>query len=316
MTMSNSNMTTSSYLCQIVGESSERVARFHPSSVKRLKAFAIAIHIPVLLWAVTGYVIASQIFMLQTWGAAAVAGFCAGLIYLVERLVLSMPKGRLVAATRFGLGLVISVLGASTVDLVIFDREVMQELRDAGEARIHAEFDKTAHVQAQVLAQKKADWLAAQDAANCEANGTCGSKVRSVGPVYRELSRQAEVLHLEYTAAQSELAHINSQRMQAVAQWRAKPDLVAQAGLLSRVEALHQYTLRNTAALIAWFLFFLLVLFFELMVVFAKLVFGDTVDDELDRIREHISQQKARAYMEAVTSPVASAKSLLLQSYA
>ena len=62
-------------------------------------------------------------------------------------------------------------------------------------------------------------------------------------------------------------------------------------------------------------LFFLLVLFFELMVVFAKLVFGDTVDDELDRIREHISQQKAWAYMEAVTSPVASAKTLLELSY-
>lgn len=314
--MSHTNMTTSSYLCQIVGESPERVARFHPSSVKRLKAFAIAIHIPVLLWAVTGYVIASQIFMLQTWGAAAVAGFCAGLIYLVERIVLATPKVWYVNISRVLIGVVISVLGASTVDLVIFDREVTQQLQVSGEERIRAEYDATANTQRQVLVQKKTDWLAAQDAANCEANGTCGSKVRSVGPVYRELSRQAEVLHLEYTAAQSELAHINNQRMQAVAQWRAKPDVVVQAGLLSRVEALHQYTLRNTAALVAWFLFFLLVLFFELMVVFAKLVFGDTVDDELDRIREHISQQKARAYMEAVTSPVASAKTLLLQSYA
>jgi Domain of unknown function (DUF4407) len=310
------SMSTSNYLCQIVGECPKRVARFHPSSIKRLKAFAIAIHIPVLLWAVTGFVIASHIFLLRDAAAAAVAVLCAGLIYLVERVVLATPKVWYVNVSRVVVGVVISVLGASTVDLVIFDREVTQQLQVSGEERIRAEYDNTANTQRQVLVQKKADWLAAQDAANCEANGTCGSKVRSVGPVYRELSRQAEVLHLEYTAAQSELAHINSQRMQAVAQWRAKPDVVAQAGLLSRVEALHQYTQHNTAALVAWFLFFLLVLFFELMVVFAKLVFGDTVDDELDRIREHISQQKARAYMEAVTSPVASAKTLLLQSYA
>lgn len=309
-------MSTSNYLCQIVGECPKRVARFHPSSIKRLKAFAIAIHIPVLLWAVTGFVIASHIFLLRDAAAAAVAVLFAGLIYLVERIVLATPKVWYVNVSRVVIGVVISVLGASTVDLVIFDREVTQQLQVSGEERIRAEYDATANTQRQVLVQKKTDWLAAQDAANCEANGTCGSKVRSVGPVYRELSRQAEVLHLEYTAAQSELAHINNQRMQAVAQWRAKPDVVAQAGLLSRVEALHQYTLRNTAALVAWFLFFLLVLFFELMVVFAKLVFGDTVDDELDRIREHISQQKARAYMEAVTSPVASAKTLLLQSYA
>jgi hypothetical protein len=316
MNMSNSNMTTSRYLCQIVGESPERVARFHPSSVKRLKAFAIAIHIPVMLWAVTGYVIASQIFMLQTWSAAAVAGFCAGLIYLVERIVLATPKVWYVNLSRLLIGVVVSLLGASTVDLVIFDREVTQELREEGEARIQAEFDKTTQKQALVLAQQKADWFAAQEAANCEANGTCGSKLRNVGPVYRELSRQAEVLRLEYTATQNELARINNERSQAVTQWRDKPDLVTQAGLLSRVEALHQYTLHNTAALVAWALFFLLVLCFELMVVFAKLVFSDTVDDELDHIREHISQQKARAYMEAVTSPVASAKALLTQSYA
>ena len=57
------------------------------------------------------------------------------------------------------------------------------------------------------------------------------------------------------------------------------------------------------------------VLFFELMAVLAKLVFGETVDDELDQIREHISQQKARAYMEAITSPVAGARNLLEASY-
>ena len=55
----------------------------------------------------------------------------------------------------------------------------------------------------------------------------------------------------------------------------------------------------------------MLVLFFELMVVLTKLVFGETVDDELDQIREQISQQKARSYMETVTSPMASAKRLL-----
>ena len=58
-----------------------------------------------------------------------------------------------------------------------------------------------------------------------------------------------------------------------------------------------------------------LVLFFELMVVLSKLVFGETVDDELDQIREQISQQKARAYMEAVTSPVTNARQLLESAY-
>jgi hypothetical protein len=158
-------------------------------------------------------------------------------------------------------------------------------------------------------------YLKAQEAANCEANGTCGSKLRSVGPVYRELARQAELLRQEYMAAQAQLSAATQNKAQALAQWRATPPTGDKAGLLARVQALHAYTAHNTAALVAWVLFFTLVLFFELMVVLSKLVFGDTVDDELDRIRERISQQKARDYMEAVTSPVAGARALIAASY-
>lgn len=85
--------------------------------------------------------------------------------------------------------------------------------------------------------------------------------------------------------------------------------------MLARVQALHEYTTHNTVALVAWVLFFTLVLFLELMVVLSKLVFGDTVDDELDSIRERISQQRAQDYLEAVTSPVAGARALIAASY-
>lgn len=85
--------------------------------------------------------------------------------------------------------------------------------------------------------------------------------------------------------------------------------------MLAHVQALHEYTSHNTVALVAWLLFFTLVLFFELIVVLSKLVFGDTVDDELEKIREPISQQKARAYFEAITSPVAEARTLIAASH-
>jgi hypothetical protein len=308
-------MTISNYFCHVVGEQPERAARFHQSTLRRTKAFAIAIHIPVLMWAITGFVIASQIFQLDDMQAGGLAFFCAGLIYLVERLVLATPKVWFVNAARVLIGLVISVLGASTVDLVIFDREVTQQLLQSGEDRLRAEHDQLIDGQKQVLQQKKADWVKAQDAANCEANGTCGSMLRSVGPVYRELARQANQSRAEYVAAQEQLARLNEKKEQAIADFRTAPQVVDKAGLLARVEALHEYTRNNTAAFVAWVLFFTLVLFFELMVVLSKLVFGETVDDELDRIREHISQQKARDYMQAVTSPVMDARKLIEASY-
>lgn len=305
----------SSYLCHVVGETPQRVAHFHASTVRRTKAFAIAIHIPVLLWAVTGFVITSKVFHLSDAAAASVALMCAGLIYLVERLVLATPKVWFVNVSRVLIGLVISILGASMVDLVIFEREISEQLLLSGEVTLLAEHDAQLTAQARTVAQKKADWFKVQEAANCEANGTCGSKLRSVGPVYRELARQAELLRQEYMAAQTQLATATQHKAQALAQWRATPPTGDKAGLLARVQALHEYTTHNTVALVAWVLFFTLVLLFELMVVLSKLVFGETVDDELDSIRERISLQKAHDYMEAVTSPVAGARALIAASY-
>jgi hypothetical protein len=308
-------MSISNYLCHVVGEQPERVGRLHDSSQRRMKAFAIAIHIPVTLWALTGYVIASRVFNQEPGISAAVALFCAGLIYLVERLVLATPKVWFVNLGRFFIGVVISLLGATAVDLVIFEREVALQLKASGEARITAEFDRQLAEQQQATGQKKADWLKVQDAANCEANGTCGSRVRSVGPVYRELARQATLLRRDYDAAQARLVALGEERTKAIAEWRDSPKALEEAGLLSRVEALHEYTVNNTAALVAWSLFFALVLFFELMVVFAKLVFGETVDDRLARIREDLSDHKAKSYLESVTSPLAGARHLLESSY-
>ncbi len=308
-------MIIRNYLCHVVGEHPKRVDYFHPSTLKRMKAFAIAIHIPVTLWAMTGYVIASRIFSLDSTSALAIAAFCASLIYMVERLVLATPKVWYVNLGRVAIGIVIAVLGASTVDLVIFEREVGQHLRQTGEVRLNHEHNQALASQLQATAQSKADWFKAQDAANCEADGTCGSRLRSVGPVYRQLARQAELLRLEYAAAQTKHDALSEAKVRVLEEWRSSSQAIEQAGLLMRVEALHQYTMNNNAAFVAWLLFFTLLLFFELMVIFVKLVFGETVDDKIDMIREQISHKKVADYMEAITSPLAGARKLLDATY-
>lgn len=311
----NHQTEISAYLCRVIGESTQRVARLHPSTIRRTKAFAIAIHIPVFLWLATGYLIASNVFEQTKEVASVIALLCGTLIYMVERLVLATPKIWYVNVSRVLIGVVISILGATAVDLVIFDREVTKQLLETREADLISRQEASVGKLQADVAQKKADWFKATEAANCEANGTCGSKVRSVGPVYRELARQAEFLRMEYLKAQDHLTEQHSANLRALAQLRETPPSASEFGLLARIEALHDYTQKNSAARTAWLLFFVLVLFLELMVVFCKLVFGETVDDEIDRIREKISHKKAVDYMQAVTSPVANALDLVEASY-
>jgi hypothetical protein len=58
-------------------------------------------------------------------------------------------------------------------------------------------------------------------------------------------------------------------------------------------------------------LLFVLVLSFELMVVLAKFVFTETVDDYLAGVRETLSRQQADDYLEALRSPTTQARYLL-----
>jgi len=305
----------SPYLCKVIGESPERASRFHISTIRRTEAFAIAIHIPVLVWAVTGYLIANGVFALGALTSAIVAAACGSMVYLVERLVLATPKAPWMTLGRFVIGFVIALLGASAVDLVIFEREIEKQLIASKRLEIESEFRKRIDSQADLVERRRLDWQSARESAHCEANGTCGSRIRSTGPVYRELARHADFLQKEYVSANSQLNTFKASKDQALADFDAAPPLSKDAGLLSRVQALHEYTASNKMALIAWFLFFVLVLFFELMVVFCKMVFNETVDDELERIRENISQEKARNYRDAVVNPQTAVRVAINGSY-
>jgi len=311
----NNKQRVSPYLCRVIGESPERATRFHLSTIKRTEAFAIAIHIPVLVWAVTGYLIASGVFALEASTSAAIAFGCASIVYLVERLVLATPKSLMMTAARLVIGFVIALLGASAVDLVIFEREIEKQLIVSKRLEIESEHQNRVIAQAELTEQRRLDWQRAQEKASCEANGTCGSRIRSTGPVYRELARHADFLQAEYVAAGAQLTLLRSTKDRALEAFDAAPPSSKDAGLLTRVKALHDYTTSNSIAFAAWAVFFLLVLFFELMVVFCKVVFDETVDDEIEKIRENISQEKARSYRDAVVSPQAGAMALIDASY-
>jgi hypothetical protein len=231
----------------------------------------------------------------------------------VERLVIATPKVWFVNIGRVLIGVVIAVLGASAVDLVIFDREVTQQLMDTERDNQARKYDKLISEQSANVAMIKNEWHQAQSAANCEANGTCGSGSKSLGPIYRQLSKQAEILRKDYLAAQSKLESLAAMKTESID--KDNSSIVAKAGLLARVQALHEYTSSNRAALFGWTLFFLLVLLFEMMVVLSKLVFGETVDDRINAIREEINRHKAETFKMQITSPVVHASQLLDGAY-
>lgn len=306
-------MNITNYMFHSVGENPEKLSKWHRSTIDRTKAFAIAIHIPVLLWALTGYVIASSIFNLGATASIAVATFCSVLIYLIERIVLATPKNWYVNVMRLLIGIVIAILGASTFDLVIFDKEVRYQLKKTEELRVNDYFDRQIANKSQIMLIKKNDWLKAQDAANCEANGECGSKTKQLGPIYKALKSHADFLQADYANAQSQLEIIKKEKEHKLDS--SEKNILGESGLLARIEALHNYTMENKTALFGWSLFLALILFFELIVVLAKVVFGETVDDRIEKAREELTEKRVKAYKETIGSPLYGANKLIQNTY-
>lgn len=307
-------MSLSRYSCAVLGEDWAKIANLRPATVRRMRAWCISLHIPVSLWAGSSYLVAREVFGVSTGAALGAALSAAALIYSLERIILASPKSSVMATVRLLIGLLTAVLGASAVDLVVFDKEISRQLYDKRMAELgQKQAAERARLHADAEAARRR-WETAHDQAQCEGNGTCGSRVRSAGPLYNGLLRHAEQLRLDYekAATRIELAEAEFARQRKAVSPGA---VMGDAGMLMRVQALHDYLLHTRLAAGLWAVFFLFVLLLELSVVLAKFAFGETADDVIDRCREAAARHRATGYLDAITSPVAFAHRAVEATY-
>lgn len=305
-------MLPRAYLFWVAGETSARASSLHKSTIDRTTAFGLAIHLPVLLWAASAALIAHQVFEFGTAASLTLAVACGALIYLLERLVIAAPKNRWVNAGRVLLGCIIAVLGATVVDLSIFEREVALQLRKDRLATIEKQFESDLHGLRSQVADKETSWKESVARAACEADGSCGSRQKGRGPIVKLLEQFADRNREEYEAAR---ARLHQKEMDKAAATERADEVLAESGILSRFQAFHDFSRDRPLVQIAWGLFFLLVLTMELMVVFVKLAFPRTVDDRVEEVRERISAAKADEYQATMTSPLRAAHGLVTSTY-
>ena len=145
----------------------------------------------------------------------------------------------------------------------------------------------------------------------------CGSGQSGNGPRASKLWERANQLRIHYEQAERHLQQI---RKDGERELRA-PDAssagaeLARAGLLARFEALREFAAEKAEVRAVWGLFFLLVLAMELMVLAAKMIYKDTVDDRINFVRERVSEHVAQQYHATMVSPVRAATTLLSQTF-
>ena len=176
------------YFCFILGENASKLKSWHDETIKRLQAWGLAIHIPILIWFLTSYFIAQNIFFLTKNESLIVAAVCTSFVYLLERIILLTPKNKFVNFGRGLIGIIMAILGASMADLILFDREITNHLQENNREKIEAEYVIRLEEKKGEVKNLEEKWALANAEAQCEADGTCGSGKSSIGPIYRKKS--------------------------------------------------------------------------------------------------------------------------------
>ena len=222
------------------------------------------------------------------------------MIFNLDRYIVSSMKSErgffrnlLLATPRLGMAVLLALVISKPLELKIFEREIDEELvvmqqetyrtqetgiRDRYAAALATEERELAALQTEV-AGKTAARDAAEAAALAEADGTGGSGIRNMGPIYRAKQAAAAAARAELEATRAELAPRIAAKTAAVAALRQRVtdeigalDRDDYGGLAARIEALDRLSRSSEAIALAVLFVTLLFVAIETAPIFTKLI--------------------------------------------
>ncbi|WP_116126953.1 DUF4407 domain-containing protein [Lewinella sp. IMCC34183] len=245
--------------------------------------------------------------------AAAAVGLVWGLmIFNLDRYIVSSMKSRrgfgnlLMALPRVGMAVLLALVISKPLELKIFGKEIdaelvvmQQEVYKEQEAGIRdryaadlAVLEREAEVLRADLADRTAARNAAAAAALAEADGSGGSGIRNMGPIYRAKQQRAQQAQDELTAAEASLLPEVAARQEAITELRSTIDGEITAldrssygGLAARIEALDRLSRSSPAIALAVLFVTLLFIAIETAPIFTKLIAPRSPYDHL--LAEH-----------------------------
>lgn len=222
------------------------------------------------------------------------------MIFNLDRYIVSTikKKGRFLSdffniLPRLGLAVLIAVVIAKPLELKIFDSEIQSELvtmqqenYKRQEAVVHDRFEADLGLAKSEMASLKneikiktaqRDQLAV--IANAEADGTGGSQLRNMGPIYRAKKADADLAQVELTALEvasqplinsklDKIQSLESRRTEALTGLRQ----VGLTGFAARLDALDRISQRSEAIYLASLFIMLLFIAIETAPIFVKLI--------------------------------------------
>lgn len=258
---------------------------------------------------------------------AVIFGLIWGLmIFNLDRYIVSSMKSKggffgnfLTAFPRLAMAVLLALVISKPLELKIFEKEInaelivmQQETFKKQEDRIQARYASRIatleadlnNLQADLTAKTSARDLASAGAL-AEADGSGGSGVRNMGPIYRAKLAEAERAQQELAAAEASLLPQIETARREITELRAAADADvasldrgAYGGMAARIDALDRLSHQSSAIWFASLFVTLLFIAIETAPIFTKLISPRSPYDHLLEEHEHVF---AMATKESVT---------------
>lgn len=244
------------------------------------------------------------------------------MIFNLDRYIVSSMKSKGgffadfgIALPRLAMAVLLALVISKPLELKIFEKEIdaelivmEQETFKAQEDRVKARFsDQIATAEREVadlqaeISEKRDARNAAAAAALAEADGSGGSGIRNMGPIYRAKKATADQAQAELDATLAALTPQIEAKQEALAGYRATSSSTIEGlergtfgGLAARIDALDRLGSRSDAIWLASIFITLLFIAIETAPIFTKLISPQSPYDHLLHEHEHVFAMNAK----------------------
>lgn len=286
--------------CLITGDDYNLVKNETPESRKKISMYGMIIFLPVMLWLIQGYLIVSCI-MKGSALTAILTSLTAGLtVFVIERAIVMSNGGKLIFVTRILLGTLIALIGALTVDEVLFKNDIDRQLEENKRKYVTEEVKKWEDANIEII-NKQSVITGSKDSARKDAlqiyldeiNGTGGTGRRGVDIVAKEKMRIYTEKNSEYESEKIKLDTLKGRFEKDKNEFTGNLLNSSDDGLLlHRIQAMFDLIIKNRTMMMFCLIFTLVFLIIELLVVILKMFSSKTNYERMNEMKESIGASR------------------------
>ena len=295
------------FCCKLIGWNPQILANCGEASFRTMKKFVGSIIILSIIWGTIGYCFADRYIGIESFiGRGVVAAVFVTIIVCIERFIILNDGGKMVYLFRILLALLMSTLGSTIFDQLIFKRDVeviMKEVRtdqineevpkrmnivNAEIERTSSELDslgllierlneKIGRTSAQISTSDVTKQLQKDSLGKNVEVGRSVSTRMTINPRFVQLNEERKLLGEEANRQREKQKELFEKKMNIEENVRAEYENM-ENGFLEELRALFRLLQREPIAFIFYICLFIFLTSLELLVLFSK---GEKCDYEL-----------------------------------